>query len=226
MKNLTDLSRSLRKRPSRPEAADGRELSRDSAADGSSAAAIFEENPAVADAEPPLETADPGAGNAGDEGSAVVEGEKPRRSTTVGATAAAAAKPHLIGYIDRVDDKHIHGWACNTREPNSSVTILVILPDGKENLVFANMFRDDVKAAGHGNGNHGFQISYSGLKKPEGQVRVLFYETRELLVGGLLMLDPRKALLENTMPPDYELTMRRLAEQARATYAGLNSPDS
>ena len=65
----------------------------------------------------------------------------------------------LRGYIDRVRSSSIAGWAQNADAPEAPVC-LDILADGKLiGRVLANVYREDLKAAGLGSGRHAFTFT-------------------------------------------------------------------
>jgi hypothetical protein len=63
------------------------------------------------------------------------------------------------GYIDVSNDQEISGWVWDERQPNRPMSVDVY--DGSKLLatVLADQFREDLLAAGKGNGRHGFQFS-------------------------------------------------------------------
>ena len=70
----------------------------------------------------------------------------------------AAQLGALRGYIDRVRSSSIAGWAQNADAPEAPVC-LDIFADGKLiGRVLANIYRDDLKAAGLGTGRHAFNF--------------------------------------------------------------------
>ncbi len=72
--------------------------------------------------------------------------------------AEAAQLGALRGYIDRVRTGSIAGWAQNTDAPEAPVC-LDIFADGKLiGRVLANIYREDLKRAGLGNGRHAFNF--------------------------------------------------------------------
>jgi hypothetical protein len=65
----------------------------------------------------------------------------------------------LRGYIDRVSETCIAGWAQNADHPEAPVC-LGIYADGRLiGEVLANNYRDDLKRAGLGSGRHGFEFT-------------------------------------------------------------------
>ncbi len=65
---------------------------------------------------------------------------------------------HGEGTVERADCKEISGWIWDKYEPDAAMK--VDLADGKRYLlsVTANQFRQDLAAAGYGNGRHAFSI--------------------------------------------------------------------
>jgi autotransporter passenger strand-loop-strand repeat protein len=90
-----------------------------------------------------------------------VEAVRQRLAQRAGLLRAADAPQLgvLRGHIDRIRTGSIAGWAQNAGAPEAPVC-LDILADGKFiGRVLANMYRDDLKAAGLGTGHHGFAFT-------------------------------------------------------------------
>ena len=72
--------------------------------------------------------------------------------------AEAAQLGALRGYIDRIRSTSIAGWAQNADAPEAPVC-LDIFANGKPiGRVLANIYREDLKAAGLGSGRHAFNF--------------------------------------------------------------------
>ena len=89
-----------------------------------------------------------------------VEAVRQRLARRVGLLRARrrTAPGALRGYIDRVRASSIAGWAQNADAPEAPVC-LDIFADGKFiGRLLANIYRDDLQAAGLGSGRHGFEF--------------------------------------------------------------------
>jgi RHS repeat-associated protein len=77
-------------------------------------------------------------------------------ATVLGTRSVTCAAPILGGNFDLADCNQLAGWAWDANQPNSPIN--VDLYDGPTLLatVLASTFRQDLKTAGIGNGNHGF----------------------------------------------------------------------
>lgn len=85
-----------------------------------------------------------------------------------------------IGYLDSVTDTAISGWAYQANVPNRWLEIHIYITNqstGDSSLVVAqaNLYRDDLEAAGYGNGYHGFRYNISWLSYVPGTYTVSAY---------------------------------------------------
>ncbi len=64
----------------------------------------------------------------------------------------------LIGNIAGVTNQCVLGWAVNTDEPDQPVNISVFAGDMLVGHGRADIFREDLKLAGYGDGRHGFKV--------------------------------------------------------------------
>jgi hypothetical protein len=81
-----------------------------------------------------------------------------RLRAKAGISVASTAIGPLRGYIDQAGPLICSGWAQDGAAPEEPVC-LDILADGRRlGRVLANLYRDDVRAAGFGSGAHGFEF--------------------------------------------------------------------
>ncbi|MFD1143454.1 beta-propeller fold lactonase family protein [Larkinella insperata] len=79
-----------------------------------------------------------------------------KRKTT---TPPASGQPNYEGFLDKVECGSIRGWVWDSKRPNTPLTV-EILADGKViGTASANIFRQDIKDAGKGNGEHVYSFS-------------------------------------------------------------------
>lgn len=69
----------------------------------------------------------------------------------------------LQGSLDRVTHDRISGWAYDPDRAGEPVSLLITVDDQIVRRVLANLFRDDLRAAGIGDGRHAFDISIGKL---------------------------------------------------------------
>jgi glycosyltransferase involved in cell wall biosynthesis len=74
------------------------------------------------------------------------------------ATESASLCGLLQGHLDEVDAMRIAGWAYDPSQPALPVLLEVRDGDGVIARVYANRYRDDLEAAGIGDGRHGFEL--------------------------------------------------------------------
>ena len=64
----------------------------------------------------------------------------------------------IDGSIDCIQDGVVAGWVIDTNSPNNPVIVQILIDDEVIAQGCANQFRQDLKDAGIGDGNHGFHI--------------------------------------------------------------------
>ena len=62
----------------------------------------------------------------------------------------------LRGYVDLVSELRIEGWAQNEQHPEAPVCLDIIVDGECVDRVLANSYREDLRQAGLGSGNHSF----------------------------------------------------------------------
>jgi hypothetical protein len=65
----------------------------------------------------------------------------------------------LRGYIDRITDECIAGWAQNVAHPQAPVCLDIFAGGQRIGQALANCYRHDLKRAGMGSGHHGFAFA-------------------------------------------------------------------
>jgi len=60
------------------------------------------------------------------------------------------------GYLDASNDGNVRGWAWNMAHPERRLEVAIRVDDAKDFTTRADMFRQDVSEAGHGDGYSGF----------------------------------------------------------------------
>ncbi len=62
------------------------------------------------------------------------------------------------GRFDHFQNGRLIGWAWNSSEPNAPIAVEIQSDKGESCVAMADVFRDDLNAAGLGNGHHGFVV--------------------------------------------------------------------
>ncbi|MCE0780828.1 tetratricopeptide repeat protein [Pseudomonas sp. NMI542_15] len=110
---------------------------------------------------------------------------------------APQAPVQIVGHLDYVDEGYAYGWAFNPLNPHNRVSV-DILCEGK--LVGhgpADGYREDLKEAKIGDGNHLFKIKLS-YELYDGKVHSLYARNASnniLLTGSNVIMGPEKATL-------------------------------
>ncbi|MEM5882224.1 MAG: hypothetical protein QXS69_02065, partial [Candidatus Aenigmatarchaeota archaeon] len=88
----------------------------------------------------------------------------------------------IRGYIDKIEGLFIHGWAYNPLVPNEKVVLWVYIDEQLVGIIQADLYREDLKQVGIGDGNHGFifKISEDFLDSKPHIVRVKAYNVYDL----------------------------------------------
>jgi sugar lactone lactonase YvrE len=69
------------------------------------------------------------------------------------------------GYLDKVECGTIRGWVWDRNKPNTPVTVEFYTGSTVWGSVVSNIYRDDLKNAGKGNGSHGYSFTLPGALK-------------------------------------------------------------
>ena len=89
-----------------------------------------------------------------------------------------AAKRQFAGHIDLFDPNTVAGWAANVKAPTTPVSVDVYIDDRLQATLPADVFRQDLKDAGYGDGRKGFILPLvSPQSSPPGRIA-------KLLVAG------------------------------------------
>lgn len=129
-----------------------------------------------------------------------------------------------VGYIDHIERSVITGWCFDREHPEHPVVVEVVASNGKIKRTVAGVFRQDVKDAGYGHGNFGFELDVASLGLKNESLIVRFAESRVAISKMPFSLDPQRALLEGTLPSSYRGAMQMLALEAQARHAELEGP--
>jgi hypothetical protein len=106
------------------------------------------------------------------------------KHAAIGTAILAGKVPAYQGFFERLDCQSLSGWAWDSSQPNTPVSVDIFDGSQKIATVRASEFRQDLVYAGIGNGQHGFSFSlpaslrnglshtitvkYSGLNVPIG----------------------------------------------------------
>lgn len=99
------------------------------------------------------------------------------------------------GHVDGVVDGVLSGWVAPTRPGHGTLRVGVYTPRGVIAETTANIFRDDVAAAGVGNGGHGFAVPLDDVLRKSiaeagGRVTVRVLEPFRAVLGELKLHPP------------------------------------
>jgi SAM-dependent methyltransferase len=96
-----------------------------------------------------------------------------------------AAQAHLsptarrfVGYIDLFDQHAVAGWAADMKTPTAPLTVDVYIDDRLQATLTADLFRQDLRDAGYGDGRKGFSLPLVSPTSSPSSARV------RLLVAG------------------------------------------
>ena len=130
-----------------------------------------------------------------------------------------------LSYVDRVTATTVIGWCCDRANPDDSLRVEAVAASGKRSVVLAGIDRDDVRQAGHGTGNHGFEIDLAPFDAADGALLVRFLDSGAPIGRGRIALDPQQAILNDELPPAFLGAMRQLATALRETHARMREAD-
>jgi hypothetical protein len=92
---------------------------------------------------------------------------------TVNPASTTTVTGNFEGYLDKVECGTIRGWVWDRKLPNTPVTVEFYTGGTVWGSVVANIYRDDLKNAGKGNGNHAYSFEVPAALK-DGQTRLIY----------------------------------------------------
>ena len=98
----------------------------------------------------------------------------------------------LQGFVERIEDGLLHGWARNERFPDAPVDLEVLLDDTIVARLLAERYRTDLAVAGLGAGYHSFRLMLPGASPPADLARI---KVRRAAHGAVLpvLAQPQRA---------------------------------
>ncbi|MDP9120205.1 MAG: hypothetical protein M3O15_02370 [Acidobacteriota bacterium] len=88
------------------------------------------------------------------------------------ASVLAATSPASGGSFDGIDCNQLAGWAWDSTQPNTPISVDLYDGSAKIATALANAYRVDLKSAGVGNGGHGFFVATPAALKTGAQHQV------------------------------------------------------
>ncbi len=102
------------------------------------------------------------------------------------------------GFIDFIDEPLVTGWAFDARNPNLPLLVQVSAASGKIEIVRANIFRQDLKDHGIGDGRHGFVADLQNFSAADGAIKIAILGGDRILAEDLHL---NALSLRRTIPP-------------------------
>ena len=98
------------------------------------------------------------------------------------------SKPKIKGYVDKIEDGHVVGWAMDENSPLLALCLRVVVASRTVGVIYADQYRADLYSAGFGDGCHGFSYKLpSFLFTGETHtVQIVENETGIELVNGFI----------------------------------------
>src|ERR1700742_4390553 len=72
----------------------------------------------------------------------------------------------LKGSIDLIDHHRLRGWAQEDAAPEKGVPLVICVNDREVGRLTAEIFREELRDAGVGNGQHGFEFKFDAALSP------------------------------------------------------------
>jgi len=114
---------------------------------------------------------------------------------------AQTQSPVYQGFDDTADCSSVSGWAWDARQPNTPISVDILVDGALSTSVLASSFRSDLANGGIGNGSHAFTVATPASAK-DGQthtVSVRFAGTATNLGGS-----PKTVACASQLPPVYQ----------------------
>ncbi len=137
-------------------------------------------------------------------------------------SSASLGKPSISrkrrGHVDKADFTRIEGWAFDPAKPDEPVVIEVY--DGDSLLIrrAADEFRQDLKTAGFGSGEHSYAIKFNDTLLPFARhlIRVKFADTGIDLVGSPIVLQRDDGIMDASGQRFIEALIRQQIAAAKS----------
>ncbi|KAA9357623.1 putative Ig domain-containing protein [Larkinella humicola] len=117
---------------------------------------------------------------------------------TVNPASTTTVTGNFEGFLDKVECGTIRGWVWDRNKPNSPVTVEFYTGSSVWGSTVANLFRQDLKDAGKGNGAHAYSFEVPSVLK-DGVARIIsarvLGSTYDLKWSGKTLLCPSPARL-------------------------------
>ncbi|GJE52626.1 hypothetical protein GOFOIKOB_5699 [Methylobacterium tardum] len=121
------------------------------------------------------------------------------------------------GFIDFIDEPLVTGWAFDPRNPNLPLLVQITAAGGKTEIVKANIFRQDLKDHGIGDGRHGFVADLQNFSALDGAIEISILGS-DCVLAKEIHLDALS--LRSAVPPipeSFVALMVLMAAELRAT---------
>lgn len=134
------------------------------------------------------------------------------RARRLGA-GGVAARSRLRGSVDRATPWLIEGWAFDQAHPDTAVMVVVLDEGAEIARVVADRYREDLAAAGIGDGRHGFRLKLpNGLAREAWHRLELCHEADWTTLGGTpIVLAPDKRTPAAEIPGRFQAGVMRRA---------------
>ncbi len=130
----------------------------------------------------------------------------------------------VVGYCDGFKGNDLYGWAWHPDQPDRAVEIEVCLGDIVIAATSATIYRADLRAAGIGNGRHGWRIALPRPSPGSGPLALVVRTSGgDALVGGAVTFDPEPSA-EEAGNPEFQAFVRAVIDPAAARPAPAPPP--
>lgn len=143
---------------------------------------------------------------------------------TIDGSERPASSDRWVGFIDRVTLTAIEGWACDTHNPGTHVTVEAVISNGKKVVAVAHSYRKDVEEAGYGDGACGFFLDLSKLTLKDESAIVRFAESKHPISDEPIDFDAARAVLTTNMPKSFFAVMELCAAETRQAAEAVGAP--
>jgi hypothetical protein len=101
------------------------------------------------------------------------------------ASDRASSEDRFEGFLERIDNGWVFGWAWNGRLPNAPIEIEVLVDGTSAGRATASLYRPDLESVGKGDGRHGFEAQLpDGVRTHSRTIEVRFAGTDRSLQGS------------------------------------------
>ncbi|KAA0113762.1 glycosyltransferase family 1 protein [Methylobacterium sp. P1-11] len=123
------------------------------------------------------------------------------------------------GFVDFIDEPFITGWAFDARNPNLPLLVQITAARGKKEIARADIFRQDLKDHGIGDGRHGFVADLQNFSSADGAIEISILGSDHILANDIHLDTLSLCRAIPPLPNSFSALMTMMAAELRIAAA-------